>query len=645
MSIAENIKRISDAKADIKSAIEEKGVTVGDAHIEEYADKIRKMHTSIGDSASGYRYGKYIAGSVTSIVSHGTADFALDWHPCLIEMSNVEGEEAKRPIGWLKDNNWLRFEDGSFAPVVGITEEQRAECDVELYLDAEHTQKYCDAGAFDAEEFYNTYKFTQKLYDTEGNEVRILRPWETTRTDLSVFVARKDTIMLVDYLTGESEDLIKGVHSADGAIDGVQGIALPPTGINPDPITTYDDKARCFFFDYVGKDTGTRGLSPLGDITIEGDGFEGNGYYPRTSPEDAYDDEQMNQYGNAIFARANNADALKSYPFAEGGYHALNVFQTCLEAAYSTKYLHSASMFSAGIASNENGNNESNWKNYGGVRLKLTSATTWTYAQWSNSAHAIYNTASAARSNLSETLNNHGAKMMCCEAQIAMSMAVEMNIAPNVQYNCYGRKYWYIVPTGTTAPLSGKMNARLYRIKTMIVNGFNSGGAAAKWNVECCLRTPLALGVNLCGDFYTYQGGGMELVQLNTTTTMYAEEDQKKWHAPLAIAEQNSDYDFQTTYRRIGAYTGTTTQFVWQRMGYTPYRLNSTNGTISTGECYYLALAALSGNNTNRARVAVRVRGGANYTFCSPRSCGANSLTSRTYRSVGGSAQVLIDTQ
>lgn len=34
------------------------------------------------------------------------------------------------PVGKLKRNNLLRFEDGSFAPTVGITEDMRAECDV-----------------------------------------------------------------------------------------------------------------------------------------------------------------------------------------------------------------------------------------------------------------------------------------------------------------------------------------------------------------------------------------------------------------------------------------------------------------------------------------------------------------------------------
>ena len=43
MSIAAEITRIQGAKADIKSAIEAKGVTVGDGLIDTYADKVAQI--------------------------------------------------------------------------------------------------------------------------------------------------------------------------------------------------------------------------------------------------------------------------------------------------------------------------------------------------------------------------------------------------------------------------------------------------------------------------------------------------------------------------------------------------------------------------------------------------------------------------
>ena len=58
MSIANEIQRIQSAKAGIKSAVEEKGVTVGDGTIDTYAEKIAEI--------SGGGSGKnYVEGTVT----------------------------------------------------------------------------------------------------------------------------------------------------------------------------------------------------------------------------------------------------------------------------------------------------------------------------------------------------------------------------------------------------------------------------------------------------------------------------------------------------------------------------------------------------------------------------------------------------
>ena len=65
------------------------------------------------------------------------------WDFYLIDMTQNTGDKV-RPVGKLRKNNLLRFENGDFAPTVGITEEMRAECDVELYLDNGHKNKYCD---------------------------------------------------------------------------------------------------------------------------------------------------------------------------------------------------------------------------------------------------------------------------------------------------------------------------------------------------------------------------------------------------------------------------------------------------------------------------------------------------------------------
>ena len=72
--------------------------------------------------------------SPTSVNTIGDTSILDKWDFYLIDTTDNTGE-TNHPVGKLKRNNLLRFVDGSFAPVIGITEAMRAECDVELYLD------------------------------------------------------------------------------------------------------------------------------------------------------------------------------------------------------------------------------------------------------------------------------------------------------------------------------------------------------------------------------------------------------------------------------------------------------------------------------------------------------------------------------
>lgn len=59
MSIANEIQRLQTAKTDIKTAIESKGVTVGDGTIDTYAEKINEISVGgSGDYEQGYEDGK-----------------------------------------------------------------------------------------------------------------------------------------------------------------------------------------------------------------------------------------------------------------------------------------------------------------------------------------------------------------------------------------------------------------------------------------------------------------------------------------------------------------------------------------------------------------------------------------------------------
>lgn len=139
--------------------------------------------------------------------SVGDKSLLPSWDFYLIDMTQNTGDKV-RPVGKLRKNNLLRFENGDFAPTVGITEEMRAECDVELYLDNGHKNKYCDAGAFDAKAFYEEYGIGQKLYNVSGSEVRILRPWETTSKNYSIFLGCSKSLYVVDKVVGKAGNMV-----------------------------------------------------------------------------------------------------------------------------------------------------------------------------------------------------------------------------------------------------------------------------------------------------------------------------------------------------------------------------------------------------------------------------------------------------
>ena len=76
MSIVTEIQRLQTAKANIKTTIESKGVTVGDGTIDTYAEKIREM--SVGCSLGLERYANRIAVTSLNIFDKEEAVLNLD---------------------------------------------------------------------------------------------------------------------------------------------------------------------------------------------------------------------------------------------------------------------------------------------------------------------------------------------------------------------------------------------------------------------------------------------------------------------------------------------------------------------------------------------------------------------------------------
>ena len=276
-TIKAKLRRILESKADIKAAIEENDVPVGNAKLSDYGDKIRQI-TSKATTSNKYCVGRWESWATMNpdaMRVDGDVSLALDWYPVLVDMSPVNGEVKKRPVGWLMRNNFLRFEDGSFAPTIGITAGQARQCLMQtLYLDPNQENLYCHAGEYNPETFYNEYGMTQKLYNAEGEEVRILRPWETVEKKYSIFIARKDTVYLLDHEEGADGSQLNGIIADNGKVDGVRGLhPLVPTGIAAGPCTEINGQLRCFYFDYPTGEVGCNGLAPTNDLTGTGELF------------------------------------------------------------------------------------------------------------------------------------------------------------------------------------------------------------------------------------------------------------------------------------------------------------------------------------------------------------------------------------
>lgn len=641
-------KKVNQLVADMKETKD--AVAQNAADIAELKENVKDYYVAENDEVTGdpeFKNGK------------GNKDFLGDWHPFLIDHTDNAGE-ATHPVGQLMDNNHFRFVSGAFAPTVGITEEMRAACDVQLYTDAEHTQMLTlkngvvvtdKAGAhpYDAAEVYNSLGLVD-LYDGAGNKVRQLLPWETTETKYSVMIGRYDTLYPVDRQEGESGKVLSGVFKRPMKYDGINTGKYPllGTALAPCLVTTVGNKTRNFFYAYAVGDANTAsGASSLGaDMCSMFDGEDRT--YPRHS---------INQTNDMQYAQANNADVNAPVPFAEGGYHAINTFTLCMELLYGTKYLHDKDMFGSGISSNDPCASADDWINNGGVRVREKGTTDWTYKKWGDQ------TPFGAKSDMSKIsfsgfVNQEKPKEQCMESQMAASWAVEFGIAEDTEYEAYGHTYRYKNVSGVKGLADGVMNCKVYRIKTGTCMGYKAADSKVEYDLELCLRLSLIQGMNLSGDVFGYWGGGMEMVgtgkqQENTIQDkiknayidFYLEPKQKNW-----FMEKNttlSDFKtfvFEGVYAKIGTFGPPILNdgYFKKRKGLTPYKTEN-GGNIGMWQCchgwtgpYWLDRYG------QRVRIAVRLRGAAISATCSARYLYANYSAANAFVAVGGSAQCRI---
>ena len=577
------------------------------------------------------------------------------YRPFLVDHTEAKEGVEVMPADELKRNNWLRYANGKFAPAVGITEEMRAECDVELYLDAEHTEKYCDAGKFDAERFYNQYGMTQKLYDASGKAVRILRPWETTSKDYSIMVGDPSGTYLLDgYSTkeGEQDIMYKGISKSYREVSGCKPRYLAPTLLAPchaTSITGSDGKIRfrSFPFLYNAGDNNTKGGFNA-DFGVNM--FYDNGCYPRVN--------DVSQITSMQYARNNNADQTKPYPFAEAGHHAYNTFIIAHELLYGTNYINNPdTLFSTGTSGVDRfaENDEAGWRKYGGIRVKDGNDGQWRHLQWHTIPAFMCKDANGTKINTNMTVfvNREYPKWREMEAQLVLSFAAELGIQENTEFEVYGQKYRYITPSKAKGLADGYMNAIVYKVVPAEWQGYDTNGNAVTWKMEANLRQGIIDGMTTSGDILHYRGGGYEHVATNHFTSsggqtgqndmyLYIETDQCKWHSETVDNKLNLGvFDFEGQYEKVGHLTNVVSGWLKQRVPHTSFykmmggQRNTYVSGYNANENYY------SSKDNQRVRLSVRLGGYAAWVVAGSRYLSASISVRDTNRTFGGSAQCL----
>lgn len=658
----DNVLKVTD-----RTGVEKSLELMSQAAATEMAKQVKQNTADIAELKEGVK--DYYVGENDEVTGDprfknckGNKEFLGEWHPFLIDHTDNTGE-ATHPVGQLMDNNHFRFVSGAFAPTVGITEEMRAACDVQLYTDAEHTTPLTlkngvvvtdktGAHPYDAIEVYNSLGLVD-LYDGEGNKVRQLLPWETTETKYSVMIGRYDTLYPVDRQTGESGKVLSGIFKRQVRYDGIDSGKYPllGTALAPCPVTTVGNKTRNFFYAYAVGDTNTtNGPSGAGESMCSMYVNDGR-TYPRIS--------DMTQMSNMQKARANNADVNASLPFAEGGYHGVNTFILCMELLYGTKYLHNNNLFGSGISSNDACNSENTWLGNGGVRCKEQGTSEWTYRGFGDSTPFGHNE-KLEKNNFSWFVNYYRPKEQCMESQMAASWAAEFGIAENTEYEAYGATYRYKNITGVKGLNDGVMNCKVYRKKIGTCKGYKDANTLATYDLELSLRMSLMHGMNVSGDVFAYWGGGCEMVGTNKVQTdgnynteqltknyidFYLEPNQSKWVNESGVSKNNlGTFGFESTYGKIGTFGPPILSdgYCKNRLGHTPYKI-ADGGNMGSWQCFYSwAFPYWSSTLNQRVRIAVRLRGYASNSLCSARYLIAYYSAAYTSVSSGGSAQCRI---
>ena len=585
----------------------------------------------------------------------------INYHMFVIDHSRNQ-ETVTHPLGRLKLNNYLRYDDGSFAPTVRITQAMYDECmGHALYHGGE---LYCAQGAFDPVAYFATCSvvegndgvkrlFCPALHKdaADGAEVsHYLMPWETKDGDYSLMLGCEHPLYMLQNVKGTSGRVWNFLSTVRKSWDGRESVELKPTAFSPCPVGAVVDAnskthLRTMFCLYDGPSSaycdGAKGAN--NNITM----FWHKG---RMMPAAAV----ISQVTNMQYARNDNPNNEGPVPFAEGGFHTINTFLAWLEIKYGNRYLHAASRFGSGISSNDSCSNESTWISNGGVRCRKVGSAEWTYQTIGGKPSIIRQNAGGTQwSDWSHALNNYYPKEAVMESQMAASFAVEMGIQEGETFEFYGNTYTWGGVTGAEGLAEGRMNAVIRSIRKQQVEAFDAEGNAATFEVEVCLRMSLFEGANISGDVFMYWGGGMELIgtcgqdtsngSMGHRIDAWSEPDQAKWLEETGVEHSNgSDFDCEEEYTHLGHIVTVSNNYALKDMEMAPLPTQM-GGGIGQGMCHYNWLGKYwSSTVGGKARVGLRLRGSRSFSFCAPRALNANHSAGFTYQYFCGSAQVAL---
>lgn len=547
----------------------------------------------------------------------GDLEFARDYHPVLVDTRDNQNETTKI-VGMLMDNNILRFSDGSFAPAVCITPERKAECDVELYLDPDHTQKYCDAGTFNPVDFYNEYGMAD-LYDINGNKVNVLRPWETTETYYSNMITRSSTVYHLDRQKGASGRIWSGIFGRPVNWDGIDitEFKLVPTGLSASKCCTIDGKLRSFYYLFEADHANCKSNKTLDGIDVVG---TTKAVFPRIS--------DISQITAMNYARANNSDPTKPYPFAEGGLPALLVFSTCLEIYNKTKNI--IGIYGSGSSSNDNIDVDT-VEDKGGLRINGTSVLKFNQNITYGDGNVNY---------LSYYLSSYKPLFPCMEPIVAASYANERKIADGEWFEFYGNQY------KVTRIYPDKLDCIVIK-KISFTKGSD--------NMELFIRASITFGANYMGDIWAHVGGGYETVGtcsnvtpgangVGQTNECYIQYDQTQWHSETAIYKDDlGKFDFESTYKKVSTFQDISDGWRDDRIPNTPCSVTRVSNS-QQGDSFYNWMNNYWGTVLNRrVRREMAMFARSNYAECSLRPCSLTDPVSNTNLYLSCLAQAQLD--